>query len=275
MSGWTDKYAGSGADPYASSSDSMDDPFGDSGENAGLDFVSVGGATTNLYEGLDAPSEPSPRSAGLRYEGAEPHDEDGTSRAGASPRVDPMLLMGVNPATVRAVQKQLQTDTRYLPGKHRSFYETSVHNIGMAYLLLGGIGLSVGFVEGLATAKNYRFRFIVNNVLNKCVARGTKLGNSVGILSLTFTSLIWGLDQLEFDQVAPKLGLTRRDIYTPMAAAGLAGSLFFLPKAVDRRRYPAGRGTMLLAGVLGASSVALLGTVGPMVIGDLSPFSWE
>lgn len=123
---------------------------------------------------------------------------------------------------------------------------------------------------GLRTAKNWRPRILLNSILNQCGRNGSRIGNTAAVLGLLYSSSVWALDRVEFDKVAPMAGLTRRDIYTPMAAAAITAFAFRAPRMGSAR----GNAVAVVSGVMAGAAVGVAALIGPSVLGDHAPFRW-
>jgi len=107
------------------------------------------------------------------------------------------------------------------------------------YLLGLGIGGTYGFQEGINNLpKNASSKLQLNTVLNHITKRGPFLGNSAGVLALTYNLIDSTLDAVR----------GKHDDINSIVAGGLAGALFRSSAGIR----PMGYSTALMAGAAGA-----------------------
>ena len=98
-------------------------------------------------------------------------------------------------------------DAEYLEGfneKGRTIFERLSYNVGICYLsgtVLGGL---YGGVEGLQNAPSRKFKIKLNSFLNVCGKRGSRAGNALATVSMMFTFLEWGVENVELDHYLPR-----------------------------------------------------------------------
>jgi hypothetical protein len=281
----------------SSSNDPFADPFGEE-DSPEFDFVSVGGSMGSGFElshieaddgshsfgELDDPfaadgltseaSAPVSDFTSAPLPTAEPEIERPSS-VGALPRAapsGPSLMERAMGVTGQALVGPPQ-GAKYLPKvKARSLWENAMHTTGLLYLSAGAVGVSVGLVGGVRDAKNYRARILLNSVLNSCGRTGSRLANSAAVIGMMYTGATWALDHAEFDKVPRMMGLRRQEVYTPMAAIGVALLVFRSPLLVGGT--PAQRMGALLTPLLGAGAIAAVASAAPL-IGANAPFRWH
>ncbi|KAA0147275.1 hypothetical protein FNF31_06437 [Cafeteria roenbergensis] len=241
------------------------DPYPD---NGGTDFVSIGGK---------GPSEPPADDAAREAEAAieRPNTIRDTPLSG--PNMMDQAFGAVNKAMFGPGSSlsgsQQSSGAKYLAKtKSRSLWETGMHNAGAMYLAAGSVGMSIGIVAGVRTAKNFRPRILVNSVLNSSGRTGARLANGAAALAMFYTGITYALDQLEFDAVPSRIGLRRQETYTPMAATALALLVFRSPLLLSGS--PAQRLGAAITPILGAGCIAAIATAAP-VIGPSAPFRWN
>ena len=121
----------------------------------------------------------------------------------------------------------------------RSWTDDLCYGTGAVYLLGLGIGGAYGFQEGINNLpKNASSKLKLNTVLNHITKRGPFLGNSAGVLALTYNMI-----DSTFDAVRGK-----HDDINSIVAGGLAGALFRSSAGIR----PMGYSTALMAGAAGA-----------------------
>lgn len=121
----------------------------------------------------------------------------------------------------------------------RSWTDDLCYGTGAVYLLGLGVGGFYGFQEGLKNLpQNAPPKLKLNTVLNHITKRGPFLGNSAGVLALTYNLLDSSLDALR----------EKHDDYNSIAAGALAGALFRSSAGIK----PMGYSTALMAGAAAA-----------------------
>ncbi|CAK7913061.1 mitochondrial import inner membrane translocase subunit Tim23p [[Candida] anglica] len=121
----------------------------------------------------------------------------------------------------------------------RSWSDDLCYGTGAVYLLGLGIGGAYGFQEGLKNLpKNAPPRLQLNTVLNHITKRGPYLGNSAGVLALTYNLIDASLDAAR----------GKHDDINSVAAGALAGAIFRSSAGLR----PMGYSTVLMAGAAGA-----------------------
>ncbi|RLV90424.1 Mitochondrial import inner membrane translocase subunit TIM23 [Spathaspora sp. JA1] len=99
----------------------------------------------------------------------------------------------------------------------RSWTDDLCYGTGAVYLLGLGIGGAYGFQEGIKNIPaNSPPKLKLNTVLNHITKRGPFLGNSAGVLALTYNLIDSTIDAVR----------DRHDEYNSVAAGALAGALF-------------------------------------------------
>ncbi|ODV68131.1 mitochondrial import i [Hyphopichia burtonii NRRL Y-1933] len=99
----------------------------------------------------------------------------------------------------------------------RSWTDDLCYGTGAVYLLGLGIGGAYGFQEGVKNLpKNAPPRLQLNTILNHITKRGPFLGNSSGVLALTYNLVDSSLDSIR----------GKHDDLNSLLAGGLAGALF-------------------------------------------------
>lgn len=120
----------------------------------------------------------------------------------------------------------------------RDWTDDLCYGTGAVYLLGLGIGGLYGFQEGLSNMpKNAPPKLQLNTVLNHITKRGPFLGNSAGVLALTYNLIDSSLDAIR----------GKHDDLNSLAAGGLAGALFRSSAGVK----PMGYSTALMVGAAG------------------------
>lgn len=121
----------------------------------------------------------------------------------------------------------------------RSWTDDLCYGTGTVYLLGLGIGGSYGFQEGVRNLpKNATPRLQLNTILNHVTKRGPYLGNSAGVLALTYN-----LINSSFDTVRGK-----HDDWNSLAAGALSGALFRSSAGIKPMAYS----TLFMTGAAGA-----------------------
>uniref|UniRef100_A0A6U3NTN9 Mitochondrial import inner membrane translocase subunit TIM23 n=1 Tax=Ditylum brightwellii TaxID=49249 RepID=A0A6U3NTN9_9STRA len=106
--------------------------------------------------------------------------------------------------------------------KGRGVVVTMFANTGMSYLLGIGFGGVYGLREGLANTPSSRFKVKVNSVLNHCGKHGSRLGNTLGVLSIMYSLYEWAGDQLEVEQYTGPI-----QPFTPALATFMTGVTYY------------------------------------------------
>lgn len=151
--------------------------------------------------------------------------------------ISPALGVPSSPST-SAQPDYLDYDT-----KGRGIMTTMFANTGLSYML-GTVGGGLyGLSEGLKNTPSHRFRVKLNSVLNHCSRHGSRVGNTVGVLSIFYTFYEDMADRFEVDRYTAPLGI---DEPGPALAALLTGATF---KAQAGPRVAALAGSIGLAGV--------------------------
>lgn len=121
----------------------------------------------------------------------------------------------------------------------RSWTDDLCYGTGAVYLLGLGIGGAYGFQEGLKNMpKNAPPKLQLNTVLNHITKRGPFLGNSAGVLALTYN-----LFDSAFDTLRGK-----HDDANSVAAGALAGALFRSSAGLKPMAYS----TVIMTGAAGS-----------------------
>ncbi|EDK36710.1 hypothetical protein PGUG_00808 [Meyerozyma guilliermondii ATCC 6260] len=121
----------------------------------------------------------------------------------------------------------------------RNWTDDLCYGTGAVYLLGLGIGGAYGMQEGLRNLPPQATpRLQLNTVLNHITKRGPFLGNSAGVLALTYNLIDSSLDALR----------EKHDDANSIAAGALAGALFRSSAGLK----PMGYSTALMAGAAGA-----------------------
>ncbi|CAH2350638.1 mitochondrial import inner membrane translocase subunit Tim23p [[Candida] railenensis] len=121
----------------------------------------------------------------------------------------------------------------------RSWTDDLCYGTGAVYLLGLGIGGAYGFQEGVKNLpKNAPPRLQLNTILNHITKRGPYLGNSAGVLALTYNLIDSSLDGFR----------GKHDDINSVAAGALAGAIFRSSAGLR----PMGYSTVLMAGAAGA-----------------------
>lgn len=121
----------------------------------------------------------------------------------------------------------------------RSWTDDLCYGTGTVYLLGLGLGGSYGFQEGVRNLpKNATPRLQLNTILNHVTKRGPYLGNSAGVLALTYNLINSSFDTLR----------GKHDDVNSLAAGALAGALFRSSAGVKPMAYS----TVLMTGAAGA-----------------------
>ncbi|EGV62191.1 Mitochondrial import inner membrane translocase subunit tim23 [Yamadazyma tenuis] len=121
----------------------------------------------------------------------------------------------------------------------RNWTDDLCYGTGAVYLLGLGVGGAYGFQEGLQNLPaNSSSRLKLNTVLNHITKRGPFLGNSAGVLALTYNLIDSSLDAVR----------GKHDDLNSVAAGALAGALFRSSAGVR----PMGYSTVIMAAAAGA-----------------------
>lgn len=121
----------------------------------------------------------------------------------------------------------------------RSWTDDLCYGTGAVYLLGLGTGGAYGFKEGVQNIpKGAPFKLQLNTILNHITKRGPFLGNSAGVLALTYNLIDSTLDSVR----------GKHDDINSVAAGALAGALFRSSAGIK----PMGYSTALMAGAAGA-----------------------
>ncbi|CCH41947.1 Mitochondrial import inner membrane translocase subunit TIM23 [Wickerhamomyces ciferrii] len=117
----------------------------------------------------------------------------------------------------------------------RGWTDDLCYGTGAVYLLGLGLGGSYGFFEGLRNIPaNSPGRLRLNTVLNHVTKRGPFLGNTAGVLALTYNLIDSTIDGLR----------GKHDAINSIAAGAISGALFKSTKGLK----PAGIASGLMAG---------------------------
>lgn len=120
----------------------------------------------------------------------------------------------------------------------RNWTDDLCYGTGAVYLLGLGIGGAYGMQEGLRNLPpNSSSRLKLNTVLNHITKRGPFLGNSAGVLALTYNLIDSSLDAIR----------EKHDDLNSIAAGALAGALFRSSAGIR----PMGYSTAIMAGAAG------------------------
>lgn len=121
----------------------------------------------------------------------------------------------------------------------RSWTDDLCYGTGAVYLIGLGLGGAYGFLEGIgAIPKDAPPRLQLNTILNHITKRGPYLGNSAGVLALTYNIIDSTLDTVR----------GKHDDINSVAAGAFAGALFRSSAGIR----PMGYSTAMMAGVAGA-----------------------
>lgn len=120
----------------------------------------------------------------------------------------------------------------------RNWTDDLCYGTGTFYLLGLGIGGAYGFQEGVANLpKNASGRLQLNTILNHITKRGPFLGNSAGVLALTYNLIDSSIDAIR----------GKHDDINSVASGALAGALFRSSAGIRPMSYS----TVLMAGAAG------------------------
>ena len=103
------------------------------------------------------------------------------------------------------------------PGE-RGLSEKLCYNTGTMYGLGLATGGAWGLAEGLRNPAGETFKLRLNSILNNCTRRGPLVGNSVGVMTMFYTTLAHGFQKLRNED--------EDDIYNHVGAGALAGIVF-------------------------------------------------
>lgn len=121
----------------------------------------------------------------------------------------------------------------------RNWTDDLCYGTGAVYLLGLGIGGAYGMQEGFRNLPPQAPpRLQLNTILNHITKRGPFLGNSAGVLALTYNLIDSSLDAVR----------EKHDDFNSIAAGALAGALFRSSAGLK----PMGYSTALMAGAAGA-----------------------
>ncbi|ODV82401.1 mitochondrial import inner membrane translocase subunit TIM23 [Suhomyces tanzawaensis NRRL Y-17324] len=121
----------------------------------------------------------------------------------------------------------------------RSWTDDLCYGTGAVYLLGLGLGGAYGFQEGVKNLpKNAPPRLQLNTILNHMTKRGPFLGNSAGVLALTYNMIDSSLDYFR--------GV--HDDFNSLGAGAIAGALFRSSAGLRPMAYS----TALMTGAAGA-----------------------
>lgn len=121
----------------------------------------------------------------------------------------------------------------------RSWSDDLCYGTGAVYLLGLGFGGLSGFLQGIKSIPpNASFKLQTNTILNSITKRGPFLGNSAGVLALTYNLIDSSLDSIR--------GV--HDDINSVAAGALSGAIFKSSAGIKHMGYS----TILMAGAAGA-----------------------
>lgn len=121
----------------------------------------------------------------------------------------------------------------------KSWTDDLCYGTGAVYLLGLGVGGAYGFQEGVKNLpQGATPRLQLNTILNHITKRGPYLGNSAGVLALTYNLIDSSIDGLR----------GKHDDYNSIAAGALAGAIFRSSAGLR----PMGYSTVIMAGAAGA-----------------------
>lgn len=121
----------------------------------------------------------------------------------------------------------------------RSWTDDLCYGTGAVYLLGLGIGGAFGFQEGVKNLpKDAPPKLQLNTILNHITKRGPFLGNSAGVLALTYNLIDSSLDAFR----------GKHDDLNSVTAGALAGAIFRSSAGLK----PMGYSTVMMAGAAGA-----------------------
>ncbi|EDO19479.1 hypothetical protein Kpol_1018p6 [Vanderwaltozyma polyspora DSM 70294] len=113
----------------------------------------------------------------------------------------------------------------------RGWTDDLCYGTGAVYLLGLGIGGSYGFIEGLKNiTPNSSGKLQLNTVLNHITRRGPFLGNSAGVLALTYNIINSSIDSFR----------GKHDTPGAILAGGLTGAIFKSSKGLKPMAYASG-----------------------------------
>lgn len=116
----------------------------------------------------------------------------------------------------------------FMPGEHgvipaRDWTQDLCYGTGTVYLLGLGFGGAYGMAEGLRnTPANASFKLRLNSILNAVTRRGPFLGNSAGVLTLTYNLVNASIGKFR----------GKHDDINSLASGALAGALFKCTKGL-------------------------------------------
>lgn len=120
----------------------------------------------------------------------------------------------------------------------RSWTDDLCYGTGAVYLLGLGLGGSYGFQEGIKNMpKNATPRLQLNTVLNHMTKRGPFLGNSAGVLALTYNLIDSSIDSIR----------GKHDDFNSIGAGALAGAIFRSSAGIKPMAYS----SLLMTGAAG------------------------
>lgn len=121
----------------------------------------------------------------------------------------------------------------------RSWTDDLCYGTGAVYLTGLGLGGLYGFQEGIkAIPPNASGKLRLNTILNHITKRGPFLGNSAGVIALTYNLIDSSLDAFR----------GKHDDYNSIAAGALAGALFRSGRGIK----PMGYSSLIVAGTAAA-----------------------
>lgn len=121
----------------------------------------------------------------------------------------------------------------------RSWTDDLCYGTGAVYLLGLGIGGAYGFQEGVKNIpKNATPKLQLNTILNHVTKRGPYLGNSAGVIALTYNMIDSSLDAIR----------EKHDDFNSVAAGAIAGALF----RSGRGLKPMGYSSLIVGGAAAA-----------------------
>mmetsp|Transcript_10193 Transcript_10193/g.9130 ORF Transcript_10193/g.9130 Transcript_10193/m.9130 type:complete len:191 (+) Transcript_10193:19-591(+) len=106
----------------------------------------------------------------------------------------------------------------------RDIFGRLFFNTGSLYLTGFSAGCSYGLIEGWRAAVNPNFRIRLNSILNAMSKRGSKLGNSLGVIAFIHTASVGVADAITLDNY---VGNT---VATPVAAGFVTGFMYGIPR---------------------------------------------
>ena len=123
--------------------------------------------------------------------------------------------------------------------KGREWTSNAFYNTGVMYLAGILAGGTYGFVEGFRSAPSSKPRIVVNSILNKSGRFGSRLGNAMAVVAITYSTIELGV---EYSELVPQ---SAANLATPVVCASLTG-LFYKSSKGPR--------TMIVAGGMGAAA---------------------